>query len=264
VTANHIADRCNLKKLASRVDAILTDMTEKVAEKISSLNNEIKRIDCLSPTSEAVERENALSATQTKLDATEQQLRQVKKDAGWGGLLAPFQTLSRYKDVRRAKAEHARATEKFESQEERETRTSRVSEHNQNVVRERERLPELEQDLGESERESTDLINFRQQVAEAITAARADGWIAPNFPEKFQAMAQHLEADKLAEATGCLSELKFQCTPSTQTYESWCQEATQILEKAYEDYRGFTPAGAYTEIAGRSIALAHPTARPFA
>jgi hypothetical protein len=193
------------------------------------------------------------------LDATEQ-LLQLRKDAGWRSLLA-LQTWRTYKDVRRAKAEHAREMEKFESPEERAKRTSRIDDHNDYVDGQCKRLPKLKQDLGESERESTALTNLRLRVPDAIAAARADGWIAPNFPEKFQAMAQHLEAGKLAEATGCLSELEFQCTPSTQTYESWCQEATQILEKAYADYSGFAAAGAYTEIARRSIDLALPTLR---
>jgi hypothetical protein len=262
VPANYIADRRSLMKVATYVRSILTGGTETVTKNICSLTSEINRVAGLSLLSEAEERKKTLSASLTHLNTTKQRLQQVKKDAGLGGLMAPVQTWNKSRDVRQAEANHTEVIQKFESPEECQRRTARISQHNQYVVTERERLAGLKKDLETQKTTSAVLAAFQKDAAEAIAAAHSDGWIAPTFSEGFRAMAHHLESGRIAEATKFLPLLEFQRQPSSQQYDNWLKESSSIFEQAYQGYTGFAASGAYAETTTRSMALAEPALRP--
>lgn len=258
MSANPIADRRSLVKVATHVDSMLTGTINRFAERIRTLSNEITQIEDLSLMSEQQERNNALSATHAHLVTKKQHLQQVKKDASLGWLTAPIQIFNKSKDLRQAEADHAEATQKFESPDEYQERTARINRHNRFVVTERDRLVGLKKELKMLSTASVVLADFQKDAADAIVAAQENGWVASAFSGNFLAMAQHLEASKITEATESLLKLKFQRMPSTQTYEKWSKEAASILDQTYKGYAGFAASCAYSEITTGSIALAKP------
>jgi hypothetical protein len=135
-------------------------------------------------------------------------------------------------------------------------RTADLDNHNNYVADERARLVRVRLELDALKAKRAVATQFQKEVADAIAAARSNGWAANAFPANFREMARQVYARDLSGASKQLSTLVFQRKPSTSAYEQWEREATDIRTKAYTNHAGMAASGSYPEIAARSIDLA--------
>jgi hypothetical protein len=141
-------------------------------------------------------------------------------------------------------------------------RAERIAAHNRFVASERARLVALRQRLETCTGTEALLAQYRHEAGDAISAARADGWWAPEFPVEFRTMARQVFAQDISGSIKQLSKLVFQRRPLPSTYIRCLKDALAIREEAYSSHAGMHASGAYSEIAARSIHLAEGALRP--
>lgn len=261
MTSEVQSSQYDLAESARRMDLTLSNLTAALVEKIRLQGEKIRRIEDLVPMSEEKERQKYLAICHANLVAMTHQLQRTRRDAGFGGLGSPIQTLKGWRDVRRAQMELTQAEQAFEAPETGAERTTLINTHNQYVAAERGHLSELRQELKSHVATHSAVSRFHQNAAEAVSAAIGNGWLAPDFPDRFRAMAIQVETENITGATPHLSALVFQRQPPTATYDQWQKEANGIRDEAYQKYTGIAASGAYPEVIARSIELARDALR---
>ncbi|WP_405124649.1 hypothetical protein [Ralstonia pseudosolanacearum] len=259
VRESHIQDR--LDKAAKTVGAILDDTAAMLSSKIHLLKEEIRRIESLSFMSEEEERDQALRPTRRRVREMEAHLEQVKGRSRFGMWGVPVQALNGFRELRRAEADHAAVISAFDAPDEQDRRTKQITDHNQAVREEQDSLASLRTSLATAEFRHATIVRFRRDAADAISAAKGDGWIAPDFVDRFCAMSQDIVAGNVDAAFAYLPRLLFQRRPSEAAYDQWTSEAASVRDGAYKEYIGMAVSGAYPEVVLRSIALAHRALR---
>lgn len=251
----------DLRRTAEEIASVLTLAAEHIVTNSAILNSEINRIERLTPLSESDERARTMAASRDGLELAQRSFDQFKAAAGWAGWREPVRRWKLGQALRLAQSEHDRVKAIFDSAEEHSARTARIDAHNQAMQREVDRLPTLRTSLEAQRRLNGSLSEFRAQSEHALRAAREDGWLAASFAKNFLLMAQAVRARNFPQALHHLGALIFQRRPSDQVYEALQQEAAIAVEKAYRTYNGFAAAGAYGQVARRSISMVRPALR---
>lgn len=251
----------DLRRATEEIASVLILAADQVVSNTAMLNAQINKIERLTPLSESDERARTLAASLDGLDLAQRSFDQFKAAAGWAGWREPVRRWKLGQALRLAQSEHDRVEAIFDSAEERSARTARIDTHNEAVRREVDQLTTLRTSLGAMQRLNGSLSEFRAQSEHALRAARGDGWLAPSFAKDFLLMAQAVRARDFQQALAHLGALTFQRQPSHQVYETLQQEAATAVEKAYRTYNGFAAAGAYGQVAQRSIAMVRPALR---
>ncbi|NKA93510.1 hypothetical protein GO283_01984 [Ralstonia solanacearum] len=255
----HIQDR--LDKAAKAVATTLGDMATTLSENMRVLKEEIRRIESLSFMSEEEERDKALRSTRRRVREMTDHMEQVKGRSRFGMWGVPIQALNGFRDLRRANADHTVAIVAFDAPDAQDRRAKQIADHNQAVREERDGLASLRTRLATAEFRHATVLRFRQDVADAISAATGAGWISLDFADRFCAMSRDVVAGNVDAAFAYLPALLFQRRPDEATYDQWASEAVGVRDEVYKEYVGMAVSGAYPEIAGRSIALAHGALR---
>ncbi len=250
-----------LAKAATLLNESIASMASALSGEVHSLSQEILRIEALEPRSEEDDRERALRSHSAQVIQMDAQLEQIRAGTRFGVLGAPVQAFMGFRDLRRAKAKHAEAARVFDAPDLYRQRSKEIGTHNQYIANEHARLVSLQASLGTSKTGHATVTRFREDAAEAIAAALGDGWIGPDFVERFCAMVEEVKACNIGAASAYLLTLAFQRQPAMGTYERWCQEAVDVRQRAYSKYSGMAASGAYPEIVGRSIQLTHSALR---
>ena len=254
-----IGNRHDLTKVAQQLNITLSKAAEKYFHEIQSLNCEISRIEGLTLMNEEGERKKAFHSTKAILASCAEQLQQTRRDGGFGGLGAPIQTIKAWRNHQQAQAMHAQTEKDFDEPETLASRRAQIAAHNEHVDGQQRELPSLREKLVAHKTVHVAILRFQEAAGDAVNAAFGEGWIAPDFTERFQTMTTLVLAGRLTDATRQLAELSFQKTPPSTTYARWLQEAIAIRDAAYHQYAGVAASGAYSEIAVHSAQLASGT-----
>jgi hypothetical protein len=255
---NGSSEFITLHKAAEEIVALLAVATERCLDSASMLSSEIDSIQRMTPLSESVERDMALEETMRVLHDAEQAFNEFKTAAGWALWHDPVRRWKLWQSQRDARSEHERAEAIFQSEQERRTRTERIEAHNLEMQRQVNRLPSLRASLEAACAMKQALGELRKRSEQAIKAARGDGWLAPSFGKTFHLMTQAIRTLDIQLASQYLEQLLFQCQPSQQAYDAMTRDSASDVADAYATYSGYAAAGAYENIAHRSIALARP------
>jgi len=250
------------EQAATTLDHYLADTASKLANQIDSLEEDIARIERLAPISEAAERARELARSAAELSDATARLQHIMATAGWGGLGAPVALSRAWLSKRRAHADYQEAERVKDEPAAMARRAELVANHNGYVHAERGRLEPLRSELAACRERHADILQFRSDSAAALAAAHSDGWAASDFAASFYALVAYARAGDLRSARAQLARLHFQRKPAQTAYAKWSQEAHLIRQSAYARYAGMAATGAYPDIAGRSITLAHSFLRP--
>lgn len=255
--SNTTSEQASPRKTAVALDRFLTRTDEQLAIQISMLEQQIAGIERLAPISEASERAKALARSKGDLSAATSELNHIVHTAGYGGLGAPVAAVKGWLSVHRARKNLEAVERSLDEPLVQTRREALVADHNNHVAAERARLPSLRTELNSCKEQHSNIVGFRRDVADALTATGAGGWTATDFASTFDAMAAQAYAHNIQDAKKYLAALRFQRRPAVTAYVHWEKEAWEIRRSAYASYAGMPASGAYTEIAARSIDLSH-------
>ncbi|ENH6101884.1 hypothetical protein ACRRQX_001115, partial [Yersinia enterocolitica] len=255
---NHVSESGSLPEMAEVLEAFLESRVEELSEAIASLEADTTQINALHLLSEGKEREQALSESRFTLLQAERLLKTLRKTSGFAGLRAPLTRFRQWQAVKQARKAYAGAEIAFDAPDVSAERKARIETHNDQVNREKSRLPGITDKKTILKKEKSAVCHLQGIARDAIQAARSNGWRAPDFRERFQRVVILVKNNEIAQAMAQLQKLVFQRRPTDLHYKEWKNEAGNLRNKAYQQYAGMAASGAYTEIARNSILLATP------
>jgi hypothetical protein len=262
VLSKHEIDDVPIADLATKMRSTVDSVVNALTEEIDVVRQDILAINRLATKSEVDERKKALAPYASAHHAAVQRLKRVRREGGLGGLGAPVQTIQAWLAVRAAHADLVDAEAAYAEPEATRKRAADLKGHNDYVAHERARLATVQRKLSDRTAAKTFATLFLTAAADAIAAARSNGWKPKNFPAGLREIAHHVHGRDFAAASSRLSTLVFQRQPSPSVYNNWKTEANAIRTQAYSDHAGMAASGSYAEIASHSVNLASKSLRP--